>query len=252
MTNNKETVFITGAGRGLGFATASLLAHYGYNLILNFRKDQGKSRAGLNTFIANHPDTKVTLAKADISEPRDISMMVKKLQEEEGIEKIDHIILNAAAAPFKPLLEMTKNDWKLLLNTNLVGNISCLQNLVPMMNKGGTITLLSSLGSKTVLRDYPLGIVKSALENVVKYLEVELTDADIRVNGVCAGYVNTDMAPYLKELWPDIFAKVDKSNRRIMIEPIEIAEIIAFLISSKSSAIRGTTILADLGVTLEP
>ncbi|TQI80541.1 enoyl-[acyl-carrier protein] reductase III [Serratia fonticola] len=246
-----QTVLITGAGRGIGMAIAEKLAQEGYDLILNYRKDQGKSAANLQRFVAAENRVKVTLAKADISEPRDISEMVKKLKQE-GIERIDHLVLNAAAAPFKPFMEMTRNDWKLLLNTNLIGNTACVQEVVPMMTQGGTICAISSLGSQRVLPKYPLGIAKSALENLVRYLEIELYDRKIRVNGVCAGVVNTDMAPFLKELWPEMFQRYEDAPRRWLVEPEEVANITAFLVSDQSSAIRGATLIADLGMTLEP
>jgi enoyl-[acyl-carrier protein] reductase III len=246
-----QTVLITGAGRGIGMAIAEKLAQEGYDLILNYRKDQGKSAANLQRFAAAETRVKVTLTKADIAEPRDISEMVKKLRQE-GIERIDHLVLNAAAAPFKSFMEMTRNDWKLLLNTNLIGNTTCVQEIVPMMTNGGTICAISSLGSQRVLPKYPLGIAKSALENLVSYLEVELYDRNIRVNGICAGVVNTDMMPFLKDLWPEMFERHENKPRRWMVEPEEVANITAFLVSDQSSAIRGTTLIADLGMTLEP
>lgn len=246
-----QTVFITGAGRGIGMAIAEKLAQEGYDLILNYRKDQGKSAANLQRFIAEETRVKVTLAKADISEPRDISEMVKKLKQQ-GIERLDHLVLNAATAPFKPFMDMTRNDWKLLINTNLIGNTACVQELVPMMTDGGTICAISSLGSQRVLPKYPLGVAKSALENLVRYLEVELYDRNVRVNAVCAGVVKTDMAPFLKELWPEMFKRYEDSPRRWLVEPEEVANIAAFLLSDQSSAIRGATLVADLGMTLEP
>lgn len=246
-----QTVLITGAGRGIGMAIAEKLAQEGYDLILNYRKDQGKSAANLQRFVAAESRVKVTLAKADISETRDISEMVKKLKQE-GIERIDHLVLNAAAAPFKPFMEMTRNDWKLLLNTNLIGNTACVQEVVPMMTQGGTICAISSLGSQRVLPKYPLGVAKSALENLVRYLEVELYDRKIRVNGLCAGVVNTDMAPFLKELWPEMFQRYEEAPRRWLVEPEEVANIAAFLVSDQSSAMRGAILTADLGMTLEP
>lgn len=130
-----QTVLITGAGRGIGMAIAEKLAQEGYDLILNYRKEQGKSAANLHRLVATETRVKVTLAKADIAEPRDISEMLKKLRLE-GIERIDHLVLNAAAAPFKTFMEMTRNDWKLLLNTNLIGNTACVQEVAPMMTQG--------------------------------------------------------------------------------------------------------------------
>lgn len=248
-----QTILITGAGRGIGLALANKFAAEGYDLILNYRKDQGKSSANLQRFLASEAanGVKVTLAKADISEPRDIQLMVKQLRND-GIENIDHLILNAASAPFKTFGEMTRTDWKLLLNANLIGNVACVNEVVPLMKRGSTICVISSLGSRRVLPKYPLGIMKSALENLVGYLEVELYERDIRVNAVCAGVVNTDMAPFLKDLWPEMFQRYENNPRRWLVEPEEVANIAEFLVSDRSSAIRGTTLIADLGMMLEP
>ncbi len=248
-----KTVFITGAGRGIGMAMAQNFASEGYNLILNYRKDQGKSAANLQRFLDSElaQTVSVRLAKADISEARDITEMVKKMKNE-GVEKIDHLVLNAASAPFKSFGEMTRTDWKLLLNTNLVGNNACVNEIVPLMTDGGTICVISSLGSRRVLPKYPLGIMKAALESLVGYLDVELYAKNIRVNGICAGVVKTDMTDFLKDLWPEMFIRFDKYSRRWLVEPEEVADIAAFLISDRSTAIRGTTLVADLGMTLEP
>ncbi|KOC89168.1 SDR family oxidoreductase [Winslowiella iniecta] len=248
-----QRVLITGAGRGIGLALANKFAQEGYDLILNYRSEQGKSRANLQRFITRGlaNNVSVTLAKADMGEPREISEMVNALKDQ-GIGRIDHLILNAASTPFKHFSEMTRSDWKLLLNVNLIGNVACVNQVVPLMSAGGTLCAISSLGSRRVLPKYPLGVMKSALESLVSYLEVELYDKRIRVNGICAGIVNTDMVPFLKDLWPEMFRRYESNPRRWLVEPEEVADIALFLASERSSAIRGTTLTADLGITLQP
>ncbi|MFC5429756.1 SDR family oxidoreductase [Paraburkholderia denitrificans] len=246
-----QRVLITGAGRGIGLAIAQKLAAQGYDLILNYRSDQGKSIANLKQFEQSDvaKEIEVTLVKADIAETRDVENMYRSLRNQ-GIDRIDHLVLNAASAPFKHFSDMNRFDWKLLLNSNLVGNVACVNETVPFMTQGGTICAISSLGSQRVLDKYPLGIMKSALENLVRYLEVELYDENVRVNGICAGVVNTDMFPFLKEMWPDMCAKSDQEKRRWLVEPDEVANIVSFLISPESSAIRGEILQADLGTAL--
>ena len=100
-------------------------------------------------------------ALADISEVRDIEQMVKNLQAE-GVERIDHLVLNAASAPFKSIRELTKHDWKELFGTSLIGNVACINHVVPLMPAGGTICAISGVGSHAVLPNYPLGLMKAA------------------------------------------------------------------------------------------
>ncbi|MCJ8503027.1 SDR family oxidoreductase [Desulfatitalea alkaliphila] len=249
MNDRPPLVLITGAGRGIGSAFAKKFMDDGADVALNFRRSEGKAAANIERLLARAERLGVRAyrAKADISEPREVARMVNTLQEE-GVSRIDHLMLNAASAPFKPFSQMTNRDWKILFGTNLIGNMTCVNHVKPLMPPGSTICAISSLGSRRALFSYPLGIVKSALENLVRYLEAELYSADIRVNGICAGLVNTDMLPFLNKLWPDLFARYEAQDRRWLIEPEEIANIAAFLASPLSSAIRGEIVMADGGM----
>ena len=93
-------------------------------------------------------------------------------------------------------------------------------------------------------------LMKAALENLVRYLEVELYDRGIRVNGVCGGLVRSEMLPYLSEMWPRMIANMESCGRRWALEPEEIANVVAFLASERSSAIRGQILVATGGVGL--
>jgi NAD(P)-dependent dehydrogenase (short-subunit alcohol dehydrogenase family) len=79
---------------------------------------------------------------------------------------------------------------------------------------------------------------------------MELYPKGIRSNAVCAGFVNTDMLPVLREKWPDIFEHLEKSGRRYIIEPCEVAEVVGFLTSKAASAVRGEVLVADAGVSI--
>jgi enoyl-[acyl-carrier protein] reductase III len=252
MTNtSRETVLITGAARGIGAAIAERFIDDGYDVILNYRRAQGKGAANLDKLVAHAEvhGVKAYKALADISETRDIEQMIKRLQAE-GVERIDHLVLNAASSPLKSIRELTKHDWKELFGTSLIGNVACINNVLPLMPPGGTICAISGVGSHTVLPTYPLGLMKAALENLVRYMEVDLYDKGIRVNGVCGGMVKSDMLPYLSEMWPDMMSRMQSSGRRWALEPVEIANVVAFLASDRSTAIRGQIIIATGGIGL--
>jgi len=246
--NGKHTVLITGAGRGIGAACARWFIDHGADVVLNYRKTQGKSAAGIERLVkyAQTQGVRAIPALGDISEPQDVENMFRVLQEKQGLSRLDHLILNAAATPFKTFQEMTRNDWKLLLGTNLVGNVACVNQAVKLMPKGSSICAISSLGSLRPLPKYPLGVMKAALEQLIRYLELELRDQDIRCNAVCGGFINTDMLPVLKEKWPN-FKWLDSFY---IIEPEEIAEVVGFLSSKAASSIRGEVVIADAGVSL--
>ncbi len=92
--------------------------------------------------------------------------------------------------------------------------------------------------------------MKAALENLVRYMEVDLYDKGIRVNGVCGGVVKSDMLPYLSEMWPGMIGRLESTGRRWALEPMEIANIVAFLASDRSTAIRGQILMATGGTGL--
>jgi len=246
--NKKPTVLITGAGRGIGEAIARWYIEHSYNVVLNYRRPQGKGAANIErlTEYAKKYDVQAIPALADISEPADVDKMFRILREKENISELNHLILNAAATPFKMFSEMTRNDWKILLGTNLIGNVACVNQAAKLMPEGSTICAISSLGSLRPLPTYPLGVMKSALEQLIRYLAIELRPQGIRCNAVCGGFVNTDMLPILKEKWPNFKAIEDS----YIIEPTEIAEVVGFLSSKAASGIRGEVIIVDAGVSL--
>lgn len=251
MEEQRKRVLITGAARGIGAAIAERFMEDGCDVVLNFRRAQGKGAANIETLIerAGALGVEAIKAQADISEVREVESMVKALRAQ-GVERIDHLILNAASGVFKPILELDKHDWKNLVNTNLIGNVSCIKNIIPLMPAGSSIVAISSMGAHTVLPNYPLGLMKAALENLVRYMEVELYDRGIRVNGVCGGVVKSDMLDHMLENWPETIGFLEGSSRRWMIEPSEIANIVAFMASARSSAICGQTLIANAGTGL--
>jgi len=248
MEKNKQTVLITGAGRGIGAAIARWYIDHGMDVVLNYRKTQGKSAANIERLSehAQQQGVRAIPALADISEPQDVEKMFRNLQDKHGLTRLDHLVLNAAATPFKPFLEMTRNDWKILLGANLVGNVACVSQAAKLMPPGSSVCAISSLGSLRPLPTYPLGVMKAALEQLIRYLAVELRPQDIRCNAVCGGFVNTDMLPVLKEKWPN-FKWLDDSY---IIEPEEVAEVVGFLSSPAARAVRGEVVIVDAGVSL--
>jgi enoyl-[acyl-carrier protein] reductase III len=251
MTAERQVVLITGAARGIGAAIAERFIDDGFDVVLNYRRTQGKGAANLDNLVARAEARGVRAYKAlaDISESRDVEQMIKSLQVD-GLERIHHLVLNAASAPFKSILDLTKHDWKQLFGTSLIGNVAMINAVAPLMPAGGTICAISGVGSHTVLPNYPLGLMKAALENLVRYMEVELYDRGIRVNGVCGGVVRSEMLPYLTEMWPRMIGNMESSGRRWALEPEEIANVVAFLASERSSAIRGQILVATGGVGL--
>lgn len=249
--NKREVVLVTGAGRGIGAAIAKKFIEQGYDVILNYRRSYGKGAAHVEHLLeyARQCGVKAIKVRADIAETREVNAMMEEI-EKAGITQIDHLILNAATATFRRFNEMTKNDWKVLLGTNLIGNVACVNRVAPLMPVGGTICAISSLGSRMVFDRYPLGVMKAAVEHLIRYLAVELRGQKVRVNGVCAGFTDTDMVSLLLDLWPDVAEKTSNSDDKWLLDPEEVANVVAFLASPMASAINGEIVVADAGFSI--
>lgn len=246
-----KTAIVTGGSRGIGAAIVKDLIDDGCNVIINHRRNVGKGAAHVKQLIeyAEKKGLYACSVIGDLSVRRDVEKMFKGLQS--SFQKIDYLILNAGQTPFKEFQDFNKEDWRILLDTNLVGNVGCVQGVIPMMKEGGSIVFISSTGSRRVMPQYPMGVIKAALEHLVRYLDHELNSKGIRVNGVCGGLVKTDTYEKLEEVWPGVMQMLEIRKRDVVLEPSEIANVVSFLCSDKSSAIQGSVILADRGITLQ-
>jgi NAD(P)-dependent dehydrogenase (short-subunit alcohol dehydrogenase family) len=246
-----KTAIVTGGSRGIGAAIVKELIDDGCNVIINHRRNVGKGAAQVKQLIeyAEEKGVYACSVLGDLSVRRDVEKMFKGLQSD--FQQVDYLILNAGQTPFKEFQDFNKEDWKILLDTNLVGNVGCVQGVIPMMKEGGSIVFITSTGSRRVMPHYPMGVMKAALEHLVRYLDYELHNKGIRVNGVCGGLVKTDTFEQLEQVWPGFMHMLEIRKRDFVLDPSEIASVVSFLCSDKSRAIQGSVILADRGITLE-
>jgi NAD(P)-dependent dehydrogenase (short-subunit alcohol dehydrogenase family) len=160
--------------------------------------------------------------------------------------RLDVLVLNAARAPFKSTLRLLERDVRSLVDTTLLGNLWCVQKAAPLLaRQGGDIVAISSLGARFMNPDYPLGIMKAALEAFVRQWAEELAPQNVRSNGVCAGLVKTDAYKTMRLLWPGIEQIPDEH----VVTPDEVADVVTFLTSPAARAIRGQTLLVDRGLS---
>jgi enoyl-[acyl-carrier protein] reductase III len=159
--------------------------------------------------------------------------------------RLDFLILNAARAPFKPFEQLLERELRLLVETNFLGQIFCIQEAVPLLAESeGKIVFISSLGSRFHNPSYPLGSMKAAMETVVRDCSESLRNRHIAVNAVCAGLVKNESLRVLKQHWDHL----ERIPEHLFLQPEEVAEVVLFLCSSASSGIRGQTIIVDKGI----
>ena len=236
-TSNK-TVLITGGSRGIGAATARLLASEGYSVVINYFR--GASEADELVEQIQQKGGDACSVQGDISKPEDIQRIFATARDRFG--PICRLVHSAATGSLiSPFDDLTWDNMNSQLNIQVKGAFYCFKEALPDMMKsgGGSIVALGSIAADNVppnqQTDYV--VAKAALTSLVKCLAVEYGSKGIRINLVAPGMTQTEMISSL----PDKAKMITKMQTplRKLAEPDDIAQSIAFLIGSKSTHITG-------------
>src|SRR2546422_11317784 len=190
-----KIAIVTGASRGIGKATAALLAKEGARVVIT-AKDQTRLES------AARESKSFVAIPGDIRKDTEVQNVVRKTIERFG--KIDILVNNAGIFPkVKPLHEISESEWNEVIDVNLTGQFRFTKAVIPhMMKNGGCIVNVSSdagLKSFANFEADAYSASKAALVLLTKAWAVEYAKYKIRVNCVCPGIVETDMTkPYLR------------------------------------------------------
>ncbi len=188
--------------------------------------------------------------RGNVGDESKVERLFEQVREQFGY--LDILVNNAASGVNRPALELTAHHWDWTLNINARGAWLCAKHAAPLMaGRGGKVVSISSLGAGRVMRDYfTVGVSKAALEAVTRYLAVELAPLEIAVNAVSGGLVETDALrhfPNAEQMRADARTRTPAGR---MVEPADLARIVAFLCTEAASMIRGQTIVVDGGFSL--
>ena len=247
-----KVAIITGAASGIGRATAILFAKEGAKVIVADINDEGGAdtvklikKEGKNAFFIH----------ADVSKEKDVKNMVKTVKESYG--KIDILVNNAGVVLVKSIIETTEQDFEAVVNINYKSVFLCTKHVLTYMKKGGVIVNVASISGHVGQINHAIyGGTKGAIIALTRALAWELAPLGIRVNSISPGSVETPMLLGDVEIEAKrLGVPIDKIKKersdigafRRWADPIEIAQVILFLASEKSSYITGTDILVDAG-----
>jgi len=243
MSHATKVALVTGAARGIGLAAAERFLAEGWRVAL--LDINAETLHAAHAAISRPHDT--IAIECDVSQPDAVSLALETVSRHFG--RLDALVNNAGIAIFKPILEVTYEDWSRVLAVNLTGPFLCTQAAVPLMRDSGggsivNITSISGLRASTLRTAY--GTSKAGLAHLTKQQAAELAQLNIRVNAVAPGPVDTAMAKAVHT--PEIRADYHDHMplNRYGLET-ELAEVIFFLCSEKSSYVTGQVLCVDGG-----
>jgi NAD(P)-dependent dehydrogenase (short-subunit alcohol dehydrogenase family) len=237
-----RVMVVTGAGRGIGAATARLAAQRGYAVCLNYLRD-AKSAEGVASGIRASGGKALAVA-GDVSREEDVLRLFEACDRELG--RLDALVNNAGIVVTRSRVEsMSAERLQRMFSVNAVGAFLCAREAIRRMStrhggKGGAIVNVSSgaarLGSPGEWVDYAAS--KGAIDTMTLGLAKELADEKIRVNCVRPGFVNTDIHADAGE--PNRIERLrDTIPMKRGGEPEEVARAILWLLSDEASYSTG-------------
>ena len=237
-----KVAIVTGASRGLGAAMAQALAEAGADLVLVARGDM----ASLEKSIAALGRRSITVA-ADVAAPTAAAKIMAAAVAAFG--RADILVNNAGITRDRMFLKMSREDWDMVIETNLNSMFNVTKQVVAdMVEKGwGRIVNISSVnGEKGQAGQTNYSAAKAGMHGFSMALAQELATKGVTVNTVSPGYIGTDMVKAIRE---DVLAKIVATVPvKRLGEPSEIASIIAWLVSEEGGYATGADFSVNGGL----
>lgn len=197
-----KVAVVTGASRGIGFEISQILAEKGYQVIAVSR-----SVDPLNRLKDTNPDF-ITSLPTDLTKTGDVDKLTDQIEKE--FTEIDILINNAGALIKKSFADLTLDDWRSQLESNLISAVHITKQLLPYFKENTHIVNISSMGGFQGSAKFPglvaYSVSKGALSILTECLATELSDRNIKANALCLGAVQTEM---FEEAFPGVEAPVE-------------------------------------------
>ena len=239
----RGALVITGAGRGIGAATAKMAAAAGYAVCVNYKERNAPAEAVVAAIKA--AGGKAIAVQADVSDASSVAALFAAADRELG--PLVGLVNNAGVAgPRTPFGDIDPAVFKDVMDVNVLGSFLCAQAAVARMStarggSGGAIVNLSSVAARTGgFRLAHYVSAKGAIVSMTKALALELAEVGIRVNAVAPGVIATDQNDLSD---PERVAKLKASVPLGRAgTPDEVARAIVYLLSDAASYITGTVL----------
>ena len=242
-----KLAIITGGTRGIGKQIALTFAKEGYNIAINYRTENEDLKNTKKEIEENN--VKCFTFQGDVTNFKDCEQFVKQIVEECG--NIDVLVNNAGITRDTLLMRMKEEDFKQVIDTNLIGTFNVTKNVISYMMKarsGRIINISSVVGISGNAGQTNYSASKAGIIGFTKSLAKEVASRNITVNAVAPGFIETQMTDVLKDDIKEEIAK--KIPLKRMGTPQDVANVVKFLASNDSSYITGQVINIDGGMLM--
>jgi 3-oxoacyl-[acyl-carrier protein] reductase len=253
-----QVAIVTGAGRGIGRATALELARLGADIAVA-ELDAGAG-ADKTAALVQDAGRRAVVIPTDVTKRDQLAAMVERTLAAFG--RIDVLVNNAGIYRAAPTLEVTEEHWDAIMTINAKAVFFASQAVLPTMiaAKQGSIVNLASMAGKIGSRtNLPYNASKAAVISITKSLALAHAADGVRVNCVCPGFVETDMWTMVAReqgailnLTPEEFTKKRLETVPLgrMERPEDVAQVIGFLASPRAAYMTGQALSVDGGLVM--
>ena len=234
---------VTGGARGIGRAIAEWFLAHGHCVTL---LDVDRATLAATEATLAQP-ARVLALGCDVADPAQVEAAAAAVLARWG--RVDALVNNAGVAVFKPVLETSFAEWRQVMATNLDGVFLCSQAFGAVMKaqqSGAIVNIASISGLRASTLRVAYGTSKAAIIHLTKQYAVELGNFGVRVNAVCPGPVETEMAKLVHSpaIRADYYDAVPLGRYGT---PEEMAELVGFLCSKAASYVNGQALANDGG-----
>jgi enoyl-[acyl-carrier protein] reductase I len=235
--------------RSIAWAIAQKLHAAGWQLAITYQNERLEQEA--HDLIADLPGS--TGFMCDVSSDEQIARTFEELKDKYGVlHGVVHSVAFANAEDLKnPFVNTSREGFRLALDVSAYSLVAVSRAAALLMTDGGGIVTMTYFGAEKVVPKYNvMGVAKAALEASVRYLANDLGPSRIRVNAISAGPIKTLAARGISGLSDMLKGHAERSPLKRNVDPAEVGETAAFLLSDGGSGITGETLYVDCGYNI--
>ena len=242
-----KIALVTGAGAGIGRATANAIAEEGAFV---YATDVNGETAEETAAALNAKGLAAQAMTVDVSRGQDVTHFVRTVEADKG--KLDVVVNNAGINVREDLRRMSNADWETLREVNLDGVFRIARDTFPLMQASGAASLINIA---SILAHQPMRQVgayaasKGAVASLTRALAVEYASFGIRVNTVSPGFIETELTKRMRRNPHVSKALMERTPLRRYGTPEDVAKVIVFLASDDAGYVSGADIIVDGGTT---